>query len=59
VVLSQFGVRDSVWREHAAIVKAIAAGDATQARALAQAHAVEASRTLLQRLPEPAALRTA
>ena len=60
VVLSRIGARDSVWREHAAIVKAIAAGDAAQARALAQAHAVEASLALRQHLPDPAAaLRTA
>jgi DNA-binding GntR family transcriptional regulator len=62
VVLSQHGMRDAVWREHAAIARAVAAGDAPQARALAQAHAVEASRNLRQRLPSPpadAALRTA
>ena len=60
VVLSQYGARDSVWREHAAIVKAIAAGDAAQAHALARSHAVEASLNLLRHLaasPPPAPAR--
>jgi DNA-binding GntR family transcriptional regulator len=50
VVLSQSGVRDAVWREHAAIVRAIGAGDARLARRLAQAHALDASRNLARQL---------
>ena len=55
-VLSQSGARDAVWREHAAILKAVAAGDAPLARALAQSHAAEASRSLIERLQPQARL---
>ena len=54
VVLAQTGVRESVWREHAAMVKAIAAGDAARASQRARTHALDASRALLLRLPPPA-----
>ncbi len=50
VVLSSFGTRAAVWREHEAILQAVAEGDAPRARALAAAHASEASRTLRERL---------
>lgn len=50
VVLAQAGARDAVWREHAAIVKAVAAGNAAQARTLAHSHAMQASRTLVAKL---------
>lgn len=50
VVLSQYGARDAVWREHAAILEAVADGDASAARRLAQDHAIEASINLQTRL---------
>lgn len=50
VVLSHYSVRDSVWREHAAVLKAIAEGNAPLARSRAHAHAIDASRTLIARL---------
>jgi DNA-binding GntR family transcriptional regulator len=50
VVLAQSGVRDAVWREHAAIVKAIGAGQPKLARGLAQAHALDAARNLARQL---------
>ena len=50
VVLQQAGVRDSVWDEHDAILKAINRGDAERAERLARRHGEEAGRHLVQEL---------
>jgi DNA-binding GntR family transcriptional regulator len=50
VVLQQAGVRDTVWNEHEAILKAINRGDADRAERLARRHGEEAGRHLAQEL---------
>jgi DNA-binding GntR family transcriptional regulator len=50
VVLQQAGVRDSVWDEHDAILKAINRGDANRAERLARRHGEEAGHHLVQQL---------
>ena len=50
VVLQQAGVRDTVWDEHEAILKAINRGDAQRAERLARQHGEEAGRHLVQEL---------
>jgi DNA-binding GntR family transcriptional regulator len=49
-VLQQARVRDSVWKEHQAIIEAIAAGDARRAETLAREHGEEAGRNLVREL---------
>ncbi|HKA89838.1 MAG TPA: GntR family transcriptional regulator [Haliangiales bacterium] len=46
--------RDLVWDEHQAILDAIVAGDADEARARALAHARDASARLVEAIPAPA-----
>jgi len=50
VVLQQAGVRDTVWDEHEAILKAINRGDAQRAERLARQHGEEAGHHLVQEL---------
>ena len=50
VVLQQAGVRDTVWDEHEAILKAINRGDANRAERLARRHGEEAGHHLVQEL---------
>ncbi|MBI3528881.1 MAG: GntR family transcriptional regulator [Betaproteobacteria bacterium] len=50
VVLQQAGVRDTVWDEHEAILKAINRGDADRAERLARRHGEEAGQHLVQEL---------
>ena len=50
VVLQQAGVRDTVWDEHEAILKAINRGDAERAERLARRHGEEAGHHLVQEL---------
>ena len=50
VVLQQAGVRDTVWDEHEAILKAINRGDADRAERLARRHGDEAGHHLAQEL---------
>ena len=50
VVLQQAGVRDTVWDEHEAILKAINRGDADRAERLARRHGEEAGHHLVQEL---------
>lgn len=50
VVLQQAGVRDAVWDEHDAILKAINRGDADRAERLARRHGEEAGHHLVQEL---------
>lgn len=50
VVLQQAGVRDAVWDEHEAILKAINRGDADRAERLARRHGEEAGQHLVQEL---------
>jgi DNA-binding GntR family transcriptional regulator len=50
VVLQQAGVRDTVWDEHEAILKAINRGDADRAERLARRHGEEAGHHLAQEL---------
>ncbi len=50
VVLQQAGVRDAVWDEHEAILKAINRGDAERAERLARRHGDEAGLNLVQEL---------
>lgn len=50
VVLQQAGVRDTVWDEHEAILKAINRGDADLAERLARQHGEEAGHHLVQEL---------
>ena len=49
-VLQSSRQRESLWDEHEAIAQAIAAGDAAQAAALIEAHALQASLQLTARL---------
>lgn len=49
-VLQQAGMRDSVWDEHDAILKAINRGDGERAERLARRHGEEASHHLVQEL---------
>ncbi|RZL88753.1 MAG: GntR family transcriptional regulator [Variovorax sp.] len=51
-VLQSVPQRESLWDEHEAIAKAIAAGDADRAARLSETHGVQASETLGQRLAE-------
>jgi DNA-binding GntR family transcriptional regulator len=51
-VLQSVPQRESLWDEHEAIAKAIAAGDADTAARLSDAHGAQASRTLGMRLAE-------
>ncbi len=48
--LRQHGIRDGVWDEHAAMLHAINAGDATGAERLARHHALHAAEVLVARL---------
>ncbi|HEX4985783.1 MAG TPA: GntR family transcriptional regulator [Burkholderiales bacterium] len=50
VVLQEAGVRDSVWDEHEAMLKAIARGDAERAERLARRHGEEAGAHLVRQL---------
>ena len=50
VVLQQAGVRDTVWDEHEAILKAINRGDADRAERLSRRHGEEAGHHLVQEL---------
>ena len=50
VVLQQAGVRDTVWDEHEAILKAINRGDADRAERIARRHGEEAGHHLVQEL---------
>lgn len=50
VVLQQAGVREAVWDEHDAILKAINRGDADRAERLARGHGEEAGHHLVQQL---------
>lgn len=50
VVLQQAGVRETVWDEHEAILKAINRGDAQRAERLARKHGEEAGHHLVQEL---------
>lgn len=50
VVLQQAGVRDAVWDEHEAILKAINRGDADRAERLARRHGEEAGQHLVEQL---------
>ncbi|MEO8156527.1 MAG: GntR family transcriptional regulator [Betaproteobacteria bacterium] len=50
VVLQQAGVRDTVWDEHEAILKAINRGDADRAERLARRHGEQAGHHLVQEL---------
>jgi DNA-binding GntR family transcriptional regulator len=48
--LRQHGIRDGVWDEHAAMLRAINAGDAPGAERLARHHALHAAEVLVARL---------
>lgn len=50
-VLQQSGQRESVWDEHEAIARAIAAGDGARAAQLMERHGRHAAKNLAQRLP--------
>lgn len=50
MVLSHFPARESIRREHESIVLAVEAGHVSQARDQAKSHAIEASRSLRERL---------
>ena len=50
VVLQQAGVRDAVWDEHEAILKAVNRGDADRAERFARRHGEEAGQHLVQEL---------
>lgn len=50
VVLQQVGVRDTVWDEHEAILKAINRGDADRAERLARRHGEEAGHHLVREI---------
>ena len=51
-VLQSVPQRESLWDEHEAIAKAIAAGDADRAARLSDAHVAQAGRTLGMRLAQ-------
>jgi len=49
-VLQESGQRDTVWDEHAAIAKAIAAGDVVQAETLVDGHGERAGNLMVEKL---------
>jgi len=49
-VLQESGQRDTVWDEHAAIAKAIAAGDVAQAETLVAGHGERAGNLMVEKL---------
>jgi DNA-binding GntR family transcriptional regulator len=53
-VLRSLGSRAVVWEEHAAILKAINAGDAARAECLARGHGEQAGRNLAAKLEQHA-----
>jgi DNA-binding GntR family transcriptional regulator len=57
-VLRREGVPDRVWDEHAAILAAVIAGDATEAERLSRAHAQVSASALAAALANSATLQT-